>query len=159
MLEPSVAVQQIESAGFTHIIWVPDSFLGPWESSLVASRHLELIRPCREGEAIAIAAGVMIGGKKPLVVIQCTGLFEAGDALRNVVHDLMLPLKMVVGVRSYKAHAAGKSKDNCAIFTEPILRAWQLPYALIANPDSTNFEPEIKRLATQSGPAALLLGE
>ena len=54
----------------------------------------------REGEAWAIAAGLQLGGKRPLVMIQNTGLFESGDALRNVLFDLRLPLVAVIGYRS-----------------------------------------------------------
>jgi sulfopyruvate decarboxylase TPP-binding subunit len=74
-----------------------------------------------------------LGGARPLVLIQCTGLFEAGDALRNVIHDLKLPIPLLIGVRSAKAAAAGQSKDTCPIFTEPILDAWQLPYRWLPN--------------------------
>src|SRR6185369_16083919 len=77
-------------------------------------------------EAMAIAGGLLLGGQRPVVLIQCTGLFEAGDALRNVVHDLRLPLFLVVGVRSWKAHQRGQSADTCPVFTEPIVRAWNL---------------------------------
>ena len=59
------------------------------------------------------------------------GLFEAGDALRNVVHDLKLPLFAVVGLRSYYAHQRGQGVDTCPVFTEPILKAWQIPYVLL----------------------------
>src|SRR6266542_3156269 len=113
MLDPGETIRQIEVAGFSHVVWVPDSALGPWESALASSSILKLIRPCREGEAVGIAAGLVIGGAKPLVVVQCTGLFEAGDALRNVVHDLKLPLFFVIGVRSWYAHRDGKSADTC----------------------------------------------
>ena len=92
---------------------------------------MPLIRVCREGEAFAVAAGLWIGGKKPVVVIQCTGLFEAGDALRNVIHDLKVPLWLIVGVRSWYSHQEGKSADSCPVFTEPILRAWNVPYVLL----------------------------
>ena len=91
---------------------------------------LPLIRVCREGEAIAVAAGLCLGGRKPIVLIQCTGLFEAGDALRNAIHDLKLPLFLVVGVRNYYAHQKGTTTDSCPVFTEPILRGWQIPYVL-----------------------------
>src|SRR5262249_49622460 len=69
----------------------------------------------------------MLGGAKPLVMIQCTGFFEAGDAVRNVAHDLALPLKLLIGVRSEKASREGKSKDNCPTFTGPVTAAWKLP--------------------------------
>ena len=159
MLTPAAAVDHIANSGFSHLVWIPDSFVGSWESALLASKSLKLIRPAREGEAIAIAGGLMLGGANPVVVIQCTGLFEAGDALRNIVHDLKLPLKLIVGVRSYVANAAGKSSDSCPVFTEPILRAWDMPYSLLAEPDDAGFAAAVDELASADGARALLLGE
>jgi sulfopyruvate decarboxylase TPP-binding subunit len=130
MIDSPSVVSALQTCGITHVVWIPDSHLGTWESALLSSNTLHLIRAAREGEAIAIAGGLILGGAKPLVVIQCTGLFEAGDALRNIVHDLQLPLLLIVGVRSYFAHQAGTSGDNCPRFTEPILQAWQIPYTL-----------------------------
>ena len=59
-----------------------------------------------------MAAGLILGGKKPVVVIQCTGLFEAGDALRNAVHDMKLPLFLIVGVPADYLHQQGKTADR-----------------------------------------------
>src|SRR3954468_12514872 len=151
MLDAATAVRHLEAAGFTHVVWIPDSARGPWEAALSSSSKLKLVRPCREGEAIGVAAGLLLGGARPVVVIQCTGLFEAGDALRNVVHDLALPLKVIVGVRSYRASAAGQSKDNCPAFTEPILKAWQVPYTLLADADEAGFAAGVRELAAAGG--------
>src|SRR5215470_8435032 len=105
--------------------------MGIWEQALVADRNLQLIRACREGEAIAIAAGLLLGGRRPVVIIQCTGLFEAGDALRNVVYDMKLPLFLVVGLRSYYAYQQGATRDTCPVFAEPIMQTWKIPYVLL----------------------------
>src|SRR5262245_17648960 len=131
MWDGSEVVAALKSAGVTDVVWIPDSHLGVWENALRADESLRLIRVCREGEAIAVAAGLLLGGRRPVVLIQCTGLFEAGDALRNVVYDLHLPLFLVVGVRSYYAHQQGKSQDNCPIFAEPIMNAWRVPYVVL----------------------------
>jgi sulfopyruvate decarboxylase TPP-binding subunit len=128
MIDGPAIVGALQTCGITHVVWVPDSHLGRWESDLTTASSLRLIRATREGEAIAIGGGLILGGARPLVMIQCTGLFEAGDALRNIVYDLKLPLLLLVGVRSYRAFQAGQSTDNCPAFTEPILRAWQVPY-------------------------------
>lgn len=159
MLDSLAVARHMSAAGFTHVVWIPDSYVGPWEAALAAAHGLTLLRPCREGEAIALAAGLMLGGARPVVLIQCTGLFEAGDALRNVAHDLKLPLKLIVGVRSYRAHLAGRSADNCPAFTEPVLRAWDVPYTLLAEPDDGGFAAGVRELAAAPGPRALLLGE
>src|SRR6516165_4247942 len=103
---PSV-VAALEDCGVTHVVWIPDSDIGRWEPALSTATSLPLLRVCREGEAIALAAGLQLGGQNPVVVIQCTGLFEAGDSLRNILYDLQLPLFLIVGVRSYYAHQKG----------------------------------------------------
>jgi sulfopyruvate decarboxylase TPP-binding subunit len=137
MLNGSAVTAALETCGITHVVWIPDSLLGTWEADLLQSNTIRLVRACREGEAIAIAGGLLLGGAVPLVMIQCTGLFEAGDSLRNIVHDLQLPLLMMVGVRNSLAHQAGTTTDNCPMFTEPILQAWQIPNLLL-DPNRAN---------------------
>ena len=123
---PSVAAA-LTRCGITHVVWIPDSDLGRWDEAFSRAPVLTLIRVCREAEAFAIAAGLWMGGKKPIVILQCTGLFDAGDALRNVLHDMGLPLPVLVGVRNARAYATGATTDTCPRFTEPIVRAWELP--------------------------------
>lgn len=131
MIDGAGAVAAFLECGITDVVWLPDSQLGTWEAALRAADDLRLIRVCREGEAMAIAAGLILGGRQPIVLIQCTGFFEAGDAFRNVVHDLKLPLFLVIDVRSYTAHKEGRSVDTCPIFTEPIVQAWRVPYVFL----------------------------
>jgi sulfopyruvate decarboxylase TPP-binding subunit len=127
---PSV-LAALRDCGVSHVVWIPDSETGRWEQALAGAPDLALVRVCREGEAIGVAAGLLLGGKTPVVVMQCTGLFEAGDALRNIVHDLRLPLFLIVGVRNLRAHRRGASSDSCPVFSEPFLQAWRLPYLLL----------------------------
>jgi sulfopyruvate decarboxylase TPP-binding subunit len=131
MLDGPSVVAALKACGVTHVVWVPDSELGTWEPALTGPDGLPLVRVCREGEAFAVAAGLWLGGKQPVIVIQCTGLFEAGDALRNVVHDLGVPVFLIVGVRSWLAYQQGQSQDTCPVYTEPIVQAWRVPYVLL----------------------------
>ncbi len=133
MLDGPSVVAALERVGVTHVVWIPDSELGTWESALRTSSKLSLVRVCREGEAFTLAAGLHLGGKKPIVMVQCTGLFEAGDALRNVVHDMKLPIFFVVGIRSWYLQQKGATADTCPVFAEPIVNTWQIPYRLLTN--------------------------
>jgi sulfopyruvate decarboxylase TPP-binding subunit len=160
VIEPADVVAALEAAGFTHLVWIPDSNLGTWDAALSASK-LAPVRVTREGEAIGLAAGLLLGGARPLVAIQCTGFFEAGDAVRNVAHDLKLPLKLIVGVRSWAAHAAGKTTDNCPHFAPKLVQAWELPHTLFdpagATPDQ--LAVALRGLVASPGPAAILWAE
>jgi sulfopyruvate decarboxylase subunit alpha len=160
MLEGSAVVAALEKAGVTHVVWIPDTYLGTWEPALRAAAGLSLIRVCREGEAIAVAAGLMLGGKKPIVAIQCTGFFEAGDALRNVVYDMKLPLFLIVGVRSWFLHQQGKTTDSCPVYTEPILKAWQIPYVLLDDRSTAaDLAAAYQKAQTPPRPFAVLIAE
>ncbi len=116
----------------THVIWVPDSALGAWEAALEGSAAFRLIRVTRESEAWAIAAGLHMGGARPLVIMQTTGLFDSGDALRNAIFDMGLPLFAIVGHRSYLIE---NSPDSAKRFAEPILTAWSIDCVLLTKPD------------------------
>lgn len=146
-----------EELGVSHVVWVPDSAFGPWEEDLEAASAVQLVRVCREGEAWPLAAGLLIGGKSPLVVMQTTGLFESGDALRNAVFDFQLPLFAVLGARSW---LVPDSPDTAKRFAEPVLQAWELDYRLI---ESTGDKPLLREhfLACRRAdkPGAVLVAE
>jgi sulfopyruvate decarboxylase subunit alpha len=118
--------------GITDVVWVPDSLLAQWEQALESATSLRLLRVCREGEAWPLAAGLHLGGRRPLVMMQTTGLFESGDGLRNAVYDFRLPLFAVIGARSWLVK---NSTDSARRFAEPVLRAWDLDYRIIELPE------------------------
>jgi sulfopyruvate decarboxylase TPP-binding subunit len=144
--------------GVTHVVTVPDSTIGKWGEA-IARAGIRLVRVCREGEAWAVAGGLHLGGAAPLVLIQCTGLFESGDSLRNVVHDWKLPVFSVIGYRSY-LNQETLPGDTCLVFTEPILDAWKIPYRLIKSDSQLE---EIRRHYLQcraaGEPGAVLIAE
>jgi sulfopyruvate decarboxylase TPP-binding subunit len=158
MIDGPAMVAALQASGFTHLVWIPDSHLGTWDAALSKSRFAP-IRAVREGEAVAIAAGLMLGGAKPLVAIQCTGFFEAGDAARNVVHDLKLPLKLLVGVRSWRAKQTGTTADNCPTYAEPLVKAWDLPFEWFDPFTNADCSTALKQLADAKSAAVLLWGE
>lgn len=127
----------VRDLGFTHVVTLPDSTIGKWDEALSRTDGLRVVRVCREGEAWGVAGGLYFGGKLPLVLIQCTGFFESGDALRNIVHDWKLPIFSVIGYRSY-LNQTTLPGDTSLVFTEPVLSAWKIDYKLITDPSQTD---------------------
>ena len=150
-------VAELISLGITHVIWVPDASMGTWESALVDSPELQLIRVCREGEAWPLAAGLILGGKTPIVIIQTTGLFESGDALRSILLDLKIPVVSIIGARNWLNR---ESSDTAKKFAEPILKAWDLEYLLVASEDDRpQFRSFLQNCLNAERPGAILLAE
>ena len=120
----------LAEAGVTHVVSIADSTIGAWHEAIAAHPALRLVRVCREGEAWAVAGGLHFGGARPIVLIQCTGFFESGDSLRNIVHDWKLPIFSIIGYRSY-LNQSTLPGDTCLVFTEPLLNAWRLDWKLV----------------------------
>ena len=157
MIAGSEIVAALVEMRVTHVVWLPDSTLGTWEAALVQEPSVDLVRVCREGEAWAVAAGLHLGGARPLVMIQNTGLFESGDALRNVLFDLGLPIYTLVGYRGYLL--AG-STDTARRFTEPVLAAWGLPTILIQRADDLpRLAADYAAMRASGSPRVALLAE
>jgi sulfopyruvate decarboxylase TPP-binding subunit len=145
--------------GITHVVSVPDSTIGQWYAAIEHERKLRLVRVSREGEAWGVAAGLYLGGMYPLVMIQCTGLFESGDALRNVLHDWKLPIPSIIGYRSY-LNQDTLPGDTCLTFTEPVLEAWRIDYRLVTMASQLELMREHFSTCRERGVAgAVLLAE
>jgi sulfopyruvate decarboxylase TPP-binding subunit len=150
-------VDALVDCGATHVVWLPDTESGFLYETLADEPRLKLVPVCREGEAVPIAAGLLVSGQKPVVIIQSTGLYESGDSLRGMAIDYQIPLLLLVGYRGYEG---GKpSDDSAATYLEPILKAWGVPYYLIDSDSSLDAIPRAYRQAQERpGPVAVLVG-
>jgi sulfopyruvate decarboxylase TPP-binding subunit len=122
-------IDELRKCGVTHVIYLPDSQSRSLPEAIQGEGSLMLVPVCREGEAIAIAAGLILGGKEPVVMHQSTGLFESGDSIRALAVDLGLPLLMLIDYRGWRRTAP--ARDSAAVFLEPVLRSWGVGYHLV----------------------------
>jgi len=150
----------VRALGFTHLLMIPDSECRLLYEAAEKDPSLPLITPCREGESVAIAAGLWTGGQKPLLVIQNTGLMEAGDVLRGCGLGPRVPLRLMVGWRGYGGAVAGqKPIDSAYTYTEPLLRAWGIPFwHLMGDEDLPALERMDRAAEATSMPAAVVTG-
>ena len=157
VLTPPPINEQLKQNGVTHVIWLPDSETNFMYELMTREEGLKIVPVCREGESMAIAAGVWVGGQKPVVLIQNTGMFEAGDSIRGLGIDLEFPLVMMIGYRGWTRH--GITKDSAARFTEPILHAYGINYYLIeSNDDVGRISDAFEEAERTRKPVACLLG-
>ena len=156
-LQAATVLDELGSCGVTHIIWLPDSETGFMYEAMRASQ-LTLVPVCREGESMAIAAGLLMGGKRPVVLIQSTGLYESGDSVRGLCLDLQLPLLLMIGYRGYPGRGR-PAADSAARFLEPILDTWGIPHYVVDSDATCHQISEAHQQAqATSHPVAVLMG-
>lgn len=150
-------VDELSRLGISHVVWVPDSVVGRWEHALASSPEIELVRVCREGETWPLAAGLIVGGRSPLIMMQTTGLFESGDAMRNALFDMRLPVFALIGARNWLDAA---SKDSARRFARPILDAWGIDYVTIESEvDKPKLGEHYEHCRAAASPGAVLMAE
>lgn len=158
MIEAKALLSEIKKNRVTHIVGVPDNGSRALYERAWADPGIDVIMVTREGEAFALASGLYLGGKQPLVLIQNTGLLEAGDAFRGTAFNMAVPLVMILGYRGFKTMEPGAERvDTAATFFEPTLKAWNIPYCLLrATADSSLISTAFDKAAATSLPTAVI---
>ena len=150
-------IDELRQSEVTHVIWLVDTESRFMYDALTADPDLTVVPICREGEAIGIALGLQIGGKKPVVIIQNTGFLESGDSVRGFALDLKMPLVMMVGYRGF--HRGQPITDSAATYLEPTLKAWDIPYHLVETDDDLpKIGQAFEQAAADHHPVAVLIG-
>jgi sulfopyruvate decarboxylase subunit alpha len=158
MITGAAVAELLRDMAISHVVTVPDGTIGRWEPDIDRA-GIRIVRVCREGEAWTVAGGLYIGGKAPLVMIQCTGLFESGDAIRNTLHEWKLPLYAIVGYRSY-LNQENLPGDTSLVFTEPILEAWKLDVRFIkTGPELAGMPEHYRACQAAAKPGVALIAE
>ncbi|MDF6043840.1 phosphonopyruvate decarboxylase [Streptomyces sp. JH14] len=95
-LDARALVALLQDRGFGPFTGVPCSFLGPVISHLEAEHPQQYVIAANEGEAVALAAGARLAGRKPVVILQNSGLGNSVNPLTSLCHTLRLPVLLLV---------------------------------------------------------------
>lgn len=97
MLDTGQFGAECKKLGFSFFSGVPCSFLNPLIN--FAINECEYIQAVNEGEAVSIAAGATIGGKKSVVLMQNSGLTNASSPLTSLIFPFRIPILGFVSLR------------------------------------------------------------
>ena len=155
---PEVVIEKLKQHGVTHVVWLPDSETNFLYQLMQDEPTLDLIAVSREGQAFSTAAGLAVGGAKPVILIQNTGLMESGDSLRGWGLGMNIPVVLMVGYRGWTRH--GADQDTAATFTERFLHAFDIKYYLVENDDDADrISLAFTEAEKDRRPVAVLIGD
>ncbi len=99
MIEAKSFVETAKMAGFTMYTGVPCSYVKPFINYVIDSSDLTYIGAANEGDAVAIAAGAELGGKRAIVMMQNSGLGNAVSPLTSLNAIFKIPVLLIVTLR------------------------------------------------------------
>jgi sulfopyruvate decarboxylase TPP-binding subunit len=123
----------LKMAGIDFIVYLPDSLLDGLEQMILQRNEIATFQCTREDEGISIAMGAFLVGKKPVVMMEGSGIGLSALVLaRGVVQRT--PTLLLIGHNStlgerFDQHSATR------LVAEPVLRELAIPRYVIHDPD------------------------
>lgn len=125
----------LHAAGSRHVVYVPDNPL---------SHVLRVLRESypdvmttiatREEEAFGIAAGLYLGGMRPTVMLQSSGLGNSINALTSLVVPYQIPSLIIISMRGDETEW-NPAQVPMGRAVAPILDAIEIPHATLKSPE------------------------
>ncbi len=127
----------VRAVGSQHVVYVPDNPLSHVLRQLeVDFSDIRTTVATREEEAFGIAAGLYLGGIKPTVMLQSSGLGNSLNALTSLLLPYKIPALVIISMRG----DAGEWNDAQVPMGRAlrgICDAIGLPHATVETPEST----------------------
>ncbi len=124
------AAQFIDAArarGFDFYTGVPCSFLTPLINGVLSDRSLHYVGAASEGEAVAIAAGAWLAGRRTVVMCQNSGLGNAVNPLTSLNFPFRIPTLFVTTWRGEPGLKDEPQHELMGEITHDLLRLMRLP--------------------------------
>jgi sulfopyruvate decarboxylase subunit alpha len=136
-------VEGLKEADINFIVCLPESLLNPLYRMLMEDDFFKFISVTNEGEGAAVAAGLWLGGKKAILVMENSGLRVAAEPLARMGITFGIPVLMAMCHRGDigETNSWGIAHNKTM---EPILQAMNIPYTIVRN------EEEIKSVIKRS---------
>lgn len=125
----------VHATGSRHVVYVPDNPLSHVMRSLAQDfPDIQTTIATREEEAFGIAAGLYLGGARPTVMLQSSGLGNSLNAFTSLLVPYRIPVLTIISMRGEPGEwNAAQVPMGQAV--RPILDAIGIPHEIIASAD------------------------
>ncbi|QJP14764.1 decarboxylase [Starkeya sp. ORNL1] len=153
-----IVVRVLKENQVSLITYVPDNVLARLIRLLQADAYFTLVSPAREEEAVAIATGAYMGGKRGIVLMQTSGFATIVNALASLACPFQIPLLMMISERG----TLGEFQQGQAIVCRtmrPVLQSLGIEHFAIQEMDQVEFVVSgmVKQAFATQAPAAMIL--
>lgn len=157
MTSTSPLLAGLLGAGVDYVTGVPCSLLAPMFAALEAGGHRAVYVPApREDSALGLAAGAYLAGRRPVVLMQNSGLGYGLNVITSLHLIYDMPLPLIITWRGYRDDAVEHDVIGPAL--PALLDVVGIPYRRMV--DASHDTQWLLAKATKlSGPAALLITE
>jgi len=151
-------VDNLIASGFTHLCVVPCSFAKSLiNASINKSDQLEYVPCASEAVACSVAAGLKMSGKRPIVIVQSSGLTNMGSCITSLLKPYEVKFPIIVSWRTYKEGDSEIQHQHLATRLPDLVDAYGYKSEILVDDENkvidqiTSAESEAKILLLENG--------
>ena len=148
MIKADEFLRPAREAGYDFFTGVPCSFLTEIINRVISDRALDYVGAASEGEAVAIASGAWLAGRKTVVMCQNSGLGNTVNPLTSLNYPFRIPTMMIVTWRGQPGITDEPQHELMGPITQELLDTMRIPHAIF--PQSQNEVPVSLALAQKT---------
>jgi len=141
-------ITEAKKNGFDFFTGVPCSFLTPLINGVLNDRSLRYVGAASEGEAVAIASGAWLAGRKTVVICQNSGLGNAVNPLTSLNAPFRIPTLFITTWRGQPGIPDEPQHEVMGVITPELLSLIGLEHSLF--PRDKAALPQALSLAAES---------
>ena len=145
MLNTEDFISKLEIEGYSHICVVPCSFAKNLINALInSSDRIEYLPCASEAVACSIASGLKIAGKKPIVIVQSSGLTNMGSCITSLLLPYEIRFPIIVSWRTYKEGDSEVQHKHLATKLPDLIDSYGYSHITLDRNSITNAIDQIK---------------
>jgi sulfopyruvate decarboxylase TPP-binding subunit len=131
-------VDSLIENGYTHLCAVPCSFAKNVINEAINNDKIEYLPAASEAVACSIAAGLKMAGKKPIVIVQSSGLTNMASCITSLLKPYGITFPILTSWRTYKEGDSEIQHQHLATELPKLISAYGYQYHILDNQDLDN---------------------
>lgn len=160
MIAAAQFVEAARARGFDRYAGVPCSYLTPFINYVLQDPTLHYVSAANEGDAVALIAGVALGGRRGISMMQNSGLGNAVSPLTSLTWTFRLPQLLIVTWRGQPSVPDEPQHALMGPITPAMLDTMEIPWELFpTDPDMVEaaLDRAVAQMDRSGRPYALLM--
>jgi phosphonopyruvate decarboxylase len=130
MIKADDFLMPARDAGYDFFTGVPCSFLTEIINRVISDTSLDYVGAASEGEAVAIASGAWLAGRKTVVMCQNSGLGNTVNPITSLNHPFRIPTMMIVTWRGQPGITDEPQHELMGPITPELLDTMRIPHSV-----------------------------
>jgi phosphonopyruvate decarboxylase len=147
-LDTNSFLEGLIAKGYTHLCVVPCSFAKNIINAAINSDTIEYLPCASEAVACSIAAGLKMSGKRPIVIVQSSGITNMGSCITSLLKPYGVTFPIMTSWRTYKEGDSEIQHQHLATRLPALIEAYGYEHTILNVEDMNNALSQIEHCDT-----------